>query len=216
MLGAEFNQLEVDDYKIKSVIETISLPSISLYSPDWIQLDLYESDIIEEVPRLCYKIKTDRFIIDVKDVVFRGFKVIGEINQMSQQTDAVGIAMDNYERSMGESLRAIKTWEFKKPNFLYTDRIITDQRRDMVVKLGVSHLTPETIPTDLFIYFRDKCLADLIGYLLTLRTKFSNLQTPYGQLELNVEGLRQQKMELDQRYNELMNDLPPDNYLYFV
>lgn len=113
------------------------------------------------------------------------------------------ISLQNY---MGNNLRPFSqyehTFEFSAPNIIrispkFSGTATIEYERTIDPEL--SDINPE-----LQDYFMELCIAMTFQMIGRIRQKYSNIQTPYGQIELDGQAL---KSEGDERYNAVIQEM---------
>lgn len=84
----------------------------------------------------------------------------------------------------------------------------------MIVNYTTVHKNLDTIPSDFYtLCFKKMCLGQIMVYLSSLRSKYENLTTPFGAINLNWQSLYDQGTRLLEEANQFLACIPPDRLL---
>lgn len=214
-LGSKYNLLELSDDEIIEGIKEDVIPFFSQYSPDKIHVSLSERNRVTHIdgqPLWKYEIKTPNNlqIIDIPEVYYT--------KEESIATDLLGITVMNSENAIDlviansfidgvKSLQVRNTWEFQPPNFIIFDQEVSYA----IIVCNVPHQDLKTISPDIYqSIFKPYALAHVKGWLSALRSKYESIQLPMGQINLNWQKLEDEANRDKEKYEQLMNMLPPD------
>jgi len=116
------------------------------------------------------------------------------------------------------SLGVRQTWDFKKPDILILDLGFNDfsitTGHFVCVNYTTIHNSLDTIESDFYnLCFKKMCLAQILLYLSTLRSKYSQIATPFGQLDLNVQTLYEQGSRMMEECSQFLAAIPPDRLI---
>ena len=164
-------------------------------------------------PRFMYRIPVEpgEQIIDVSDVYPA---------QSSVLTEDFGLTVFNHFGAMDaviansyidaiKSLGVRNTWEFVAPDKIIMDTEFTGD--GAVVAYYVPHQELSTIPPDLYsLVFKKLCIGKVMVWLAARRSKYENLATPFGQLPINWQMLKDDGQKLLDEANQFLTALPPD------
>jgi hypothetical protein len=222
--ATEFNQLEINIPTIRKIIETVSLPDISHYNGrvDWIYVD--EGDYKSADPYGTERIYTLDYtdengdpkpISYIEEIVYTGryYDANNYYPYYMQGQTPLDVMFDQKSYQMKQSVLPHKTWTFRQPNEL----VVMNNNiyfSGMKIKIKIPHESPETIDRDIYKYFLKKCEVDVIDYIISIRSKFTALQTPQGEINLNIDHLREKRERLEREYMQFMDSLPPEIYIY--
>jgi len=135
-------------------------------------------------------------------------------NNSGLLVNPVDVAMAAQSRDMRRSLQTIRTYEFEGPDTVTFNLPITS---DMILNLSIEHTSPVTIPHDMYNKLFKVCaLRDVLDNVIMTRSKYTNLSTPLGQVELNVDGLIQIRDRLNDEIRETQSNVPPDVMVTFL
>lgn len=223
-LGASINALEFNDEEIIRIITNHTLPDFSRYDP-LIRYYLmeYETNIVNTEPTLQYKfIDFDYKITKINNVIHRSS--IHEMNQFFSYSQTAGdvteFLMAKNLLDMSQIALAPHTWRYFPPDILEItkslDSYSSSVARDFIVEVGCVHQNLNNIDADKYTYLKDYALADIMIYLGRIRTKFKNFSTPFGQVELTAEEFVQEGTQLKNEVKGLLQEVPPEDYIFFL
>jgi hypothetical protein len=122
-------------------------------------------------------------------------------------SQAMDLVMANTYMDAIKSLQIRQTWEFIPPDILIFDSLITM----CVVVYNTPHVVLNTIRPDLYHRaFKPLCLGHTKIWLASMRSKFENLSTPFGPLNLNFVELRNEGQTLIDNAQVILDTIPPD------
>lgn len=98
------------------------------------------------------------------------------------------------------------TFKYIEPGMIEIMPVYNNVRSYIVVVNTVHPDTFMTIPINLEDEFMDYAIADTKASLYPLRTRFQNLQTPYGSFELNLDQFQNAKEEKKQILEKWRNN----------
>jgi hypothetical protein len=128
------------------------------------------------------------------------------------------VASNNYLRDMVNSMAPITSWVWHHPDKL---EIVKSELKSLpevvVIEAGVAFNDPSEIPNDMYEHFRKLAAADVIDYVVSLRSKFESLTTPQGEVRLNVQRLIQISEQFRRESMEILqNQTVPDKFLWVM
>jgi len=216
-LGYPHTPIEYSDDEILDYCRTVTIPEFSKWVPDTKEyvVDLGSPEVQTEKPNEYKLIDPDgRPILNVVDVVFdqsalitSGFPVIGTLG--ADEDTVLQYHLQTFRGGMALKTSMFNYYhEFVKPNIL---RITpTPPARPVLVVYERYHLEDfSTIPPEFATYFLDLCFADVALWLCRTRSIFRTFNTPFGDIELNVEDLRSEAQELRSRLLEELKAANP-------
>ena len=110
-----------------------------------------------------------------------------------------------------KSLNTRNTWEFIPPNTIQWEEEI----ETCIVVGSVIHKKLETIQPDLYeTIFKPLSLAHVKIWIAALRSKYQELTTPYGNINVGWEKLDNEGRTEREKYENLLEQLPPDVLIY--
>lgn len=219
-LGAEVELLEIDEYKIKQIIETVTLPYLEPYVHyiDYFELFSHATLIRDDVNQHWKIDKYDRKIVNIRALYTKPNSNYQDIMVYSS-TDAIGAASNNYLSDLVSSMVAIKTWVFHYPDVieLITPFTVTNDTA-IVVEAATAFKSIDEIPTDIYTnVLRKLAVADVVDYIVAIRSRFENITTPSGQIQLNVQGLQQIGDRFRQEAQRILEDqIVPEKYMWWI
>ncbi|MFW6281564.1 MAG: hypothetical protein ACOC1O_02060 [bacterium] len=242
-LGAKLNLLELSDEEIVDGIKEDTLQYFSQYSPrkkgivigidnKIISSDDYEISGQNITPNT-YRIPfpEDEYVIDIFDVYssshdshgdpFYGTKysansISGTIAHYGY--GQVGVAggaiidavISNQFIDMMRTLTVANTWEFHPPDIITFDLPI---EYAVIIYLTV-HENLDTIAPDMYnIVLKPLALGHVQQWLVALRSKYENLSTPAGEIQVNWQKLEQDSEKNVTSAVEKLEKLPHDKML---
>lgn len=206
-LGLPFQQLERSDEEIVDYLKRNAVKKYSLYFPAKRRLYLDTTDSNYQVPNRTgeyFLVEPDnRTILNIVELyqnmsssLILGHPWIGVFNYDSIPDYALDVHKANTTR-----LFSIYdyTHEFIPPNII---RITPKYTGDCTVEYECE-IDPELtdIRPDMEDYFIELCVAMFMRQIGRIRRKFSNIATPFGEIQLNAEEIFS---EGEQRYNEII------------
>ncbi len=212
-LGADVNQLEVDEYKILDIIKTVTMPEFCQYFNYIDRID-YPSDKIELVTEAEHKhrykiINYERQIYEIKNVYFPSNWTVAYT--VFDQIDATSAAVSNYTYSMADSMTPVRSFQFFRPDIIeLTIPIGYSEPSYFTVELGAEFLNPNEIEPSMYSAFKKLAAADVIDYVLSLRSKFEQLTTPQGTINMNLNRLEQKAERLRSEAMQKLENTQPD------
>lgn len=187
-LGYKFNELEINSDDIINTVWSETLPEFSKFFPYQTRLLLQQKDAVNNSRNL-YFLNTPYEIININRIITNDY-VYSDTNPLTRvETMADPFTRQNVV-DMYSSIRNPITWRFIYPNkveimpaLVFIDNVLV-----MLNVVHPKHLG--TIPINLQDEFLNLALLDVKDSLYQIRHRFSNLQTPYGSLELFIEDLQ--------------------------
>lgn len=239
-LGADLNLLEMSDDQIIEGLKSNVVPYISQYAPLKKFTYIDDTDRLphqEGASRWTYQIKTENYIIDIFDVYarvtgygeyhddpFYGTKyaagnVRGSLSAYAGGTmDVYGggmiqMAINNAYLDMAASFMPRNTWEFISPNILIFDQHVVRA----VIVYNTVHENINSMPPDIYhTMFKPYCIGSVCEWVSALRSKYENLSTPFGPINLNWQKLEQDGKELKQEVQQKLDMLPLDKFIEII
>ena len=216
-LGYPHTPLEYSDDEILNYCRTVTIPEFSKWVPDVkeLPLDLSDPSVGTEKPNEFKIVDPDgRPILNVVDVIFdqsnlimSGFPILGTMG--SDEDTILDYNLQTFRGGMARKTSMFNYYyEFIKPNIL---RITpTPSKGPILVVYERYHLEDfSTIPPEFTTYFLDLCFADVALWLCRTRSIFRMFNTPFGDIELNIEDLRTEAQDLRSRLLEELKTANP-------
>jgi len=211
-LGADVNQLEVDEYKIVDIIKTITMPEFCQYF-NFIDRISYPSDLIVQIDndyRLRYQIQNyDRQIYKIKSLYLPTNWTVAY--SVYNPQDSIAAAVSGYSYGLAESMTPVRTFKFFRPNIIELDIPIGfGAPENFVIEIGAEFLNPNEIEPSMYSQFKKLAAADVIDYIISLRTKFQQLTTPQGTINMDLSRLEQKAERLRSEAMQKLENTQPD------
>lgn len=213
-LGIPTNLLEIADNELIKLYKEHILSLFAQYSPAKNYAYITEANrLIKSAgsPQFMYKIPVPlgTYIVDILEAYPTRESSIVDMygGSLIDSRSAMDLVIANSYIDAVRSLQVRNTWEFLPPDIMIFDKEIYA----CVVIYNTTHDVLNTIRPDLYHQlFKPLCLAYTKIWLAAQRSKFDNLSTPFGQLNLNWETLKSEgQTEKDNIIQEL-KALPPD------
>jgi len=230
-LGSKINLLEISDDDILKEIKEHAIYEFSQYCPfkkrininntNRIATDIGEQSWVYKIP-----IEENQPIIDILDVVtvdgsndfdfdinsIKNQYNIGLTPTMSGESffGIQDIFMANKYNDIMSSMRVRNTWDFLPPDMISFDEQICNG----IVIFNTIHNEPSTIMPDMYHIFKRLCLGYIQETLASVRSKFEELNTPYGQIRINFQKLQEDANTNLQYARDQLNLVPSDHVLY--
>lgn len=217
-LGVPVNLLEISDDELILNLREHVLSSFSQYAPAKEYAFLTSSNQIHSgvagSPRFMYKIPVPEgtYIIDVLEAMPTKEVSIVDAHggSLINAQSAMDLVMTNTYIDAIRSLRARNTWEFIPPSTMVFDQMISG----CVVIYNTPHTTLDTIRPDLYHRaFKPLCLGHTKLWIASMRSKFENLATPFGALNLNYDKLQSEGQILIDNAQTILDTIPPDVFI---
>lgn len=214
-LGAKVNLIEMSDDEIVQGLKEDALGHFSQYCPHkkWTIITSANLIISDKPgqPRYIYRIKTpdNDYIVDIYQVYnIKDTAILDRMGGIVNYEILLDIVMANTYLDASRSLNIRNTWEFIPPDVIVFDTELNDSA---VIEYNTPHKTLDTIPPDLYhSVFKPLCLGNVKLWLAALRSKYENLASPFGQLNINWQQLQQEGYQLIQEAEQKMQMVPPD------
>ncbi len=221
-LGTGIQLLEKSDDDLIEGLYEDCLALFSQYSPHKDYCFITQNDLITTAlsgqPRYRYKmpIPNDITVIDILEVLPNsgggGFSELGlaEDIEITSAENMIDIVIANAYSDAAHSLGVRNTWEFKEPNIIIMDQ---NTYRAAVI-YNTTHESPKTVRPDLYnTTFKPLCLGYAQKWIAAVRSKFENVATPFGQINLNWQKLETDSQTNIQTAMEKLELVPPDRLL---
>jgi len=218
-MGVPINRLEISDDDLVTNLREQVLPFFSQYAPAKKFKSISSSNLITGItgePIYQYRIKNneDEYIIDVLNVYFtRDSGIIDNMNSIMTSTEQVidAIIYNSYS-DLIRSMQPVNTWEYIPP-----DKLLFDFEVGFgVVEYNTVHENLSTIEPDKYhLMFKKLCLSNTKIWIAAMRSKYENLSTQFGPINLNWETLKQEGIQEREEVMVLLNMIPPD-YLVHI
>jgi hypothetical protein len=221
-LGSSVNNIEFTDEEIINIIDEHVLPEFSKYNPLLRYYVMYEfQNIISRSPALVFQFKNFKYkILNVNRLIRK--PTVMDITQYYnlQQTsgDLTDMLIAQNSFSATKDFISQDTWRFFSPDKLQMVRGSNNygSAMDFICELNCVHKDPSTIDPDQYNLFRDLSLATVFIAIGRIRKKFNSFNTPQSTIDINADEIFQEGMQLRDKTIQELEDLPPDNYVYFI
>lgn len=209
-LGYRFRDLEIDDNEIMDSIHNTTLPVFSSYFPCTYRRILTPGDRVPGYSNRYYLDSTDPNeqyrILGVKQIYLQ------DINNLGFDQNA--ILGSGYGVGWGTILRDSKRMPLNPVLFEYFPPNQVDIRPTAYVNTFLTEIKvvhPDhlaTIHPGMEEDFKNLALYDVMNYLYNIRNRFTELNTPFGTINLNLDHLSQgmdRRNELLEKFRANMN-----------
>lgn len=214
------NKLEIPDDTIVENLRQHVLPFFSQFSAGLKKFKAISDENLVGTsqggqPMYKYKIPLDdeEYIIDILN--FYPSKNVNlldvSIPFINSPESVIDAAITNSYIDAVRSLQAQNTWDFIPPNILIFDFSVGYG----IIEYMTVHNELKTIDSDKYhLMFKKLCLANVKIWLAANRSKFENLNTPFGTLNLNWEALKAEGNQEKEEVTQLLNMIPADWLLH--
>jgi hypothetical protein len=218
-MSLPFQQLEISNDQIIEYLKETALPEFTFYFPQKWRMTLNTTDQSVRVPGR----NSEFYLLDpddreIKTVVgvyptLTRFIYHGHPIKGTMFMDVEEWHLSVYNSNLNSPYSELKFMhEFIPPNQL---RITPTYSGKVVVEYERSH-DPElsTINPELQHYFRDLCQGLFFMRVGRLRQKYTNMQTPFGEIPLNGDALYQEGKEIYDKTIEKFERLTVPNVVF--
>ncbi len=221
-LGAPVNAIELLDSEIQTHIVDVVMPDFSQYIGNSVLYMLKQSMLITMTGTRSSAFKlpivaTGTEITRIQNVYYDSANsgITATINASSGLvSNPADLMQSTVMADMIAYLQPIKSYFFNKPDIIVFNKPVLT---DLIMDLDVVHTNPNTIPGDMYIKaFRKMALVSVIDYIVAIRSKFSTVQTPLGEINLNIEFLTTKADRLREEFQRVLDDIPPDPLVEFI
>ena len=211
-LGANFNKLEIDEYAIENIIKTVTMPEFCLYFNYIDRIEYPSNNIVIQNYDLKYRFKIlnyDRQIYRIRNVYFPANWITAY--NLSNVGSPEQVVASNYTMDVSESLMPVRSWQFFRPDIIEMTIPITYAVPEyFTVEMGVEFLNPNEIEPSMYSAFKKLAAADVIDYVISLRTKYQQLATPQGTINMDVSNLEQKSQRFRSEAQQKLENTQPD------
>lgn len=217
-LGSKLNNIEITDSEFVTYFKEQTLPELSQIEPAKAWCILKSTDLKSNLHKggylYTFELEDAATIVDVSELYIGD--LVSEISGFgSFFFDPTDVVMSNTLNDMLQFLRTVNTFKFIRPNKLLLSEKINYNR--IIIEVNVEHQEPNTVPSDLYhALFKKMCLADSIQLILANRMKYSNLTSPFGEINLNVDYLQNKLEALRQEITEINDWLPHRELIHVI
>jgi hypothetical protein len=225
-LGADVLPLEIDDERIVNIIKTQVIPNFSIYDGIDTYLELApvtEEDLVRVSKNALFKItgNTSPIVKVIEMLNTDAFQSdLDLIDIEVSATNMVDMLIDQNYQDMKDLFRATDSWEFIPPKYMRIIRPYGDaefNNQDLLiakVRLEITNLF-EISPT-MYEMFKDMATAEIMGRIGKIRSKYEDIQTPFGSIRMNGQMLVQESREMKMKIDQDLTRIPPEKYLLFI
>lgn len=221
------NQLEISDDELINHLREHTLPELSIFSSAklWVlitddnrtEVSLENPDITLDEDTYTIPLPEDTEIISVENAYFRkgtsGGSVFEDYPYM-YQTDPRDVVMNNAMSTMLDYLNTVQYYHFLPPNQIIFGNALGS---GVILELHTYHVKPETIKRDIYTnLFRKMAVYDIIEMIIANRSKFQQLSSPFGEVNLNIDFLERKRDRLEQQIESYKDYLPPEKICAWI
>lgn len=213
-LGVPINLLEISDEELIANLREHVLSAFSQYAPAKAYAFITSATQITGglgSPQYMYRIPVPpgTYIIDVLEAM--PTKEVSVVDMYGGAIINAQAAMDlvisNAYIDAVRSLQTRSTWEFVPPDIMVFDK----ETESCCVIYNTPHSALNTIRPDLYHRcFKPMCLGHTKLWIASMRSKFENLATPFGALNLNFAELKAEGQATLDAVQAILDTLPPD------
>ncbi len=213
------NLLEFSDNEIINILKEHTLPEFSVYisRKHWVLLtpsDQISSENTLDIDTYKIPLPEGYQVISV-DRAYTNQSNPGAIEDtdlnryMYYQTNPMDIVINNTLSTMLNSLDTVQYYELLLPDTIVFGKSLNGA--GVILELSVYHDKLDTIPRDAYHkLFKPMALKNIIEYIIANRSKFTNLSSPFGEINLNMDILINKLTVLEAQVNDFINFNPPD------
>jgi len=214
-LGYPFKGVEHSDNTILNYIRTTSLIEFSEYIPDRNMIHITQDNLVQNSKNLYILNDPDeRDIITVVNVVpeMPNLLMVGHpwLQIPSNLSQVENIIMGSQDARLKYTYSPLsKTWEFIPPNKLY----LYPSYFSTVYGIRYERTHDKnffSIPPKFEILFLKLCVADTLDLIASIREQYSEWNTPFGNIPLNADVLRNRSNDLKTEVKEKLSSIPPN------
>lgn len=205
-LGAPYVPLEYSDEEILKVIQLKTIPLFSKYIPDKRIMAIDFDDPSIQTERNNVYILRDKdnakilnvvdLIPDIGNLVIAGHPIIGLIAGNGYDVDQVAnyLMRVNNSRTVMQFSQFDQTFQFMPPDRI---QVLPKPTGIQACIYERQHLKDfSTIPAEFEHVFLDLCYADVALNLASIRKYYTNISTPFGEIQLNADALASEATEI--------------------
>jgi len=214
ILGAPLMQIEMTDDEIIHYVKTYTLPFFSQYKPlrKILVVDPFDTPMNDDgtfelpIDPEHDLIGIEKIVPDITSYIMFGHPYIPFPTWNMLPDMLLQILKSNTARKY--SFMNF-TYRFFRPNKLQ----IIPQPMNTYGVIGLFVHSLETIPGDWERDFLDLALSDIMFRIANLRLKYQSFQTPFGEINLNAQDLKNDANEIRQRVLERLQGARPPVYV---
>lgn len=222
-LGSPINQIELSDDDIQTYLVNHLMPEISQFISDkkWVYIssDNLQTNADEPILNRAYTIPLDEDnveIVEVRNIYWNLDWGVGMTANSVVPINPIEYAMMNEMIDIAKYMMPVDTYEFKRPStIIFDDSLALDTSGTVIAELRITHEDLSTIPSDVYHEIvKPMALGQVMLLISSLRSKYENLTTPFGQINLNWQDLQQRGETLLQQVADKLDMMPPDTFLH--
>ncbi len=223
-LGAQTQAFELSDEDMIDIFRDHTIPEFSKYSPliKYYRVT-YDDNLISENPTFIYQFKDFCYsIMKINNVIGTATLMDMDLlyNQAGRQSsyDVSEFLMSANYAHMAAIAVPPQTWRFFAPDKIEVMHSSDTMsfNYDFITELACIHQNPTTINTDMYHYLRDLATADIMIYVGRIRSRFESFTSPYGEVQVSSRSWVDEGSQLREKTLELLRNLPPDDFLFFL
>jgi len=220
-LGSPSNKLEITDAEMQLHITTVVMPDFSTYLganiyyvlTDAMRITIPGTNNAFRLPLVAEGIE----IMEVNNAFYsnsNGGMSAATNATAGMSTDPKAIIMSTVASDAYNFLLPIRSFRYDPPDILVFNNKLSSMP---VLDLDVVHTNPNTIPSDMYHKaFKKQALVSIIDYIIAMRSKYQTMQTPFGEVGLNIDFLQTKADRMRDEFKEVLNDIPPEPLVTFV
>jgi hypothetical protein len=224
-LGVPYNLLELSDTDIINYIKEHTLSKFSQYIPHPIFINLSSiNEIGSNITKHQYTYQlSDEFvdafdIVGIQEVYYNTASGIMSSDLQTAFLNPLDTVLMNAHYNLNEDLQPVNAFQFIPPKTItFSREILPSGGYSIVAEVNTIHQSLDTIPSDVYHkIFKDLCLLDIIDWIINIRSKYSNLSTPFATINLNIDRLQNISTALNQKVEDYIANLPPKHILAWL
>ena len=219
-LGIPFNLLEISDDDIVNFLKDQVLPEFSQHCPNKLFIKATPADAVgvNSITLHQYEFKLnipdDIYVLGIENVFWNQTSAYAENPISSFLANPNDIVLSNAYTTLSQSLQLIPEFNYLPPRTIV---LSITMGAGLIVEVNTIHTKLETIAPDLYTStFKKMCLSGILKYLYNIRSKFSGISTPFGDLQLNATDLQSRAQQLDQEIQDTLAWIPPNQLLAWL
>jgi hypothetical protein len=214
-LGASYRRLELDDDDLINLLQQETLNTLSIYKPFYVEVTVDAGkDLVEgstNTYNLPMKVAGQFRCIGVEKVIPTSMIPTYGLGSFGLLGSDLTTALNNYANSkLAAGVATVflppETWQYIHPGILRVFNIF--QQNFLMVIMKVTHREDfGTVPPGLLETVKKLALADVANDLLGPRTFFQNISTPFAEINLDNDRLKEWADKRDDVIEALRKDI---------